>query len=233
MLTLYQFDISPFCDKIRRILAYKHVPYEIHEVGLVEAQTSYRRINPSGKCPALADGGKIICDSTDIAWYIEQKHPNPPLVPRDPRDRALVHVLEDWADESLYFYEMRLRFGIAHNLERTLPKLVKAENVVMKTLAPWILPRAIGGQMRAQGVGRKSDAQAVADVARHLDALTDLLAGREALVGDGLSLADVAVFCMLYCIRDSQEGAAEIARRPAIGAYMDRVDRATAPAVGH
>ena len=32
MITLYQFEISPFCDKIRRILNVKHVPYAIEEV---------------------------------------------------------------------------------------------------------------------------------------------------------------------------------------------------------
>ncbi|MGH7856356.1 MAG: glutathione binding-like protein, partial [Candidatus Binatia bacterium] len=138
------------------------------------------------------------------------------------------HVLEDWADESLYFYEMRLRFGMPHNRSRTLPKLLAHENAVMKTVAPFILPRAIDGQTRAQGVGRKSDEQVLSDVRRHLDALEALLAGRETLVGDRLSLADVGVFCMLYCIDDSREGAAEIGRRPAVAAFMEHVDRATA-----
>lgn len=227
MLTLYQFEISPFCDKIRRVLNFKQAPYELREVGLVESQTSYRRVNPTGKCPALGDGDRIVCDSTDIAYYLEERFPDPPLVPRDPRERALMHVLEDWADESLYFYEMRLRFGIARNRERTMPKLVTHENGFMQAIAPWILPRAIGGRMRAQGVGRKSDAQALADVRRHLDALRALVADRDWLVGGATSLADLSVFCELFAIRDSGEGAAEIAARPELAAYMERVDAAT------
>jgi glutathione S-transferase len=229
MLTLYQFEISPFCDKIRRVLAYKQLPYEIHEVGLIEAQTSYRRISPSGKCPALADDGRIVADSTDIAYYLEERHPDPPLVPADVRERAWMHVLEDWADESLYFYEMRLRFGIAHNRARTMPKLLAHENVVMRSIGPWVLPRAIDGQTRTQGVGRKNDEQVLVDVRRHLDALEALLSGRETLVGERLSLADIAVFCMLYCIRDATEGESEIAARPALVSFLDRVDRATSP----
>jgi glutathione S-transferase len=230
MLTLYQFEISPFCDKVRRVLNLKRVPYETREVGLIEAQLGYRKINPTGKVPALADGGEIVCDSTDIAYFLEERYPDPPLVPRDPRERALVHVLEDWADESLYFIEMRLRFGIAHNRARTAPKLLAHENAVVKAIAPWILPRAIQGQTNAQGIGRKSDAQVVKELGRHLDALAGLLGGGDYLAGGALTLADIAVYVQLYAIRDADEGAAAIAARPEIGRFMDRVDLATRPA---
>src|SRR5262249_4719805 len=93
MLTLYQFEISPFCDKIRRVLNVKRVPYQTREVGLLEAQLGFKKVNPAGKVPALVtDDGRTVCDSTDIAYWIEEHHPEPPLVPRDPRERALMHV---------------------------------------------------------------------------------------------------------------------------------------------
>ena len=44
MLTLYQFEISPFCDKARRILHWKKQPYEVHEVSLWQARTQLRRL---------------------------------------------------------------------------------------------------------------------------------------------------------------------------------------------
>lgn len=229
MLTLYQFEISPFCDKIRRVLNLKHVPYRTHEVGLLEAQLGYRKVNPAAKVPAIDDGGRIVCDSTDIVYYLEERYPDPPLVPREPRERALAHVLEDWADESLYFVEMRLRFGIAHNRSRTLEKLVAQESAVVKAIAPYLAPLAIGSRTKAQGIGRKSDAQVMIELARHLDAIVGLLAGREYLVGGALTFADIAVFAQLFAIRDSAEGAAEVAQRPEIAAFMDRVDRATRP----
>src|SRR3954467_8674891 len=178
MLTLYQFEISPFCDKIRRVLNVKRVPYQTREVGLLEAQLGFKKVNPAGKVPALVtDDGRTVCDSTDIAYWTEEHHPEPPLVPRDARERALMHVLEDWADESLYFYEVRLRFGLAHNRERTLAKLLAGENAAVKLVAPLPAPRAINGQTRAQGIGRKSDAQVLTELGRHLDAIAALLAG--------------------------------------------------------
>ena len=229
MLTLYQFEISPFCDKIRRVLNFKRVPYRTQEVGLLEAQMGYRKVNPVGKVPAIVDAeGHTVADSTDIAYWLEERHPTPPLVPSDPRERALMHVLEDWADESLYFFEMRLRFGIAHNRTRILPKLLAKESSVMKAIVPVLSPLAINQVLKAQGIGRRSDARVVTEVGRHLDAIGALL-GRDYLVGNALTLADISVFAQVFAIGDSTEGGAEIAKRAAVVAFMDRVDRATRP----
>lgn len=230
MLTLYQFEISPFCDKIRRVLHVKRVPYRTHEVGLIEAQMGYRKVNPVGKVPTIVeDDGTVVADSTDIAYHLERRHPTPPLIPSDPRERALVHILEDWADESLYFYEVRLRFGIAHNRARTLAKLLQQESSVVRAVAPMLAPLAIGQQLKGQGIGRRSDAQVLADLDRQLDALAALLTGRDYLVGAALTLADIAVFAQLVAIRDSTEGGAAVAARREVDAFMDRVDQATRP----
>ena len=113
MIVLHQFEISPFCDKVRRILHVKRIPYEVREVPPSRALTDVRRVNRIGKLPAIEDDGRVIADSTDIAHHLEERFPDPPLLPKHPLERALVHVLEDWADESLYYYEMTLRFGAA------------------------------------------------------------------------------------------------------------------------
>ena len=124
MITLYQFEISPFCDKIRRVLHWKGQPYQVREIPLAQTFTRLRKINPVGKLPCIEHEGRLIADSTDIAHYLEERFPQPPLVPSDPLERGLCHMLEDWADESLYFYEMRLRFTFPHNARRWLPALM-------------------------------------------------------------------------------------------------------------
>ncbi len=226
MITLHQFEISPFCDKIRRILHWKQQPYVVREVPLRDAM-SVRKVNPAGKLPCLEHDGRFVADSTDIAYYLEDRFPDPPLVPRDPKLRALCHVFEDWADESLYFYEMRLRFTVDHNTRRNLPLLVAHDPPWMKAAARLVVPRMMRGILGKQGLGRKSLDQIVRDVERHADALSAWLGDGDWLVGDALSLADISVFAELACIRGSEEGAKIVAARPAVERWMARVDRAT------
>lgn len=228
MMTLYQFEISPFCDKIRRILHWKRQPYQVREVSLLEAVTRLKKINPVGKLPCLDHDGTYIADSTDIALHLEQRFPDPPLLPADPKLRSLCHVIEDWADESLYFYEMRLRFSLPHNTERWLPALTAHDPAAVRPLLRAVLPRMMRGILARQGLGRKPIAMVLADLERHVGALADTLAGGDWLVGGALSLADISVFSQLACIRGTTEGQQIIERHPQVVAWMSRVDAATA-----
>ncbi len=228
MIRLHQFEISPFCDKIRRILHVKGLAYEVREVPLSQALTAVKKVNPIGKLPCLEHDGRFVADSTDIAHYLEERFPEPPLVPRDPKLRALCHVLEDWADESLYFYEMRLRFTLAHNAARHVPALTAHDPGWMKTAARFVVPSLMRGVLSRQGLGRKPVAMVVRDLERHADAVAGLLGEGDWLVGDSLTLADLSVFAELACIRDTEEGGKVVGARPAVAAWMARVDGATA-----
>jgi glutathione S-transferase len=227
LIVLHQFEISPFCDKIRRILHVKRIPYEVREIPPSQSLTAVRRVNRVGKLPAIEHEGRVVADSTDIAYYLEERFPDPPLLPKHPLERALVHVLEDWADESLYFYEMTLRFALPHNRRRWLPELTKYDPPWFQRVAPVAMPLVFGSRVRGQGVGKKSRAALVADVERHTAAIDGLVGDGEWLVGNRLTLADVAVFAQLFCIRGSDEGAEIVARFPRVAAWMERVDTTT------
>lgn len=227
MMKLYQFTISPFCDKIRRALRYKGLSFEVEEVPMSQAPVRLKRINPAAKVPVLDHDGHIVADSSDIAIYLEEHFPDPKLLPDDPREHALCHVLEDWADESLYFFEMRLRFTFPHNAERWVPELVAHDAAPLRTVGKRLVPLVVRRQLTAQGLGRRSDAQVLADLQRHLDALEVWLGDGEWLVGKSLTLADLSVFAQLFCIRGTDEGQRLIAARHRLSAWMDRVDQAT------
>jgi glutathione S-transferase len=233
MLTLYQLPESPFCDKIRRALNWKRIPYQVRDLSMWEVLTKLRRVNPIRKVPALDVDGKIVADSTDIAYYLDERWPERPLVPRDPVERALCHFLEDWADESLYFYEVRLRFTFSRNRARWLAVLLGGDRPLLrKVLAPAVT-RVLREQCAAQGVGRKPEATVLRDVDRHLDALSAWLSGRTWLVGGALTLADLAVYAQLRCVDCAEEGRERIDARPLIREWMSRVVDATAePAPG-
>ena len=229
MMTLYQFEISPFCDKIRRALRYKGWDFRIEEIPLSQAASGrWRSVSPTGKFPVLDHDGKVIVDSTDILHYLEQITPTPPLFPADPAQRALAHVLEDWADESLYFYELTMRMTWPHNASRWIPELLAAEKPLTRRLLTPFVKRLLPKVARNQGIGRKSPAQIETEVSRHLQALTDLLGTGDWLVGSHLSVADLAVFAQLFCIRGAVEGDRLVTEDyAAVAAWMDRVDAAS------
>jgi len=227
MITLHQFQISPFCDKVRRVLHYKKLAYTPREVPLVESTFSFRRVNPIGKVPCIEHEGRRIGDSTDIALYLEERFPERPLLPKDPKQRAECHVLEDWADESLYFYEVRLRFGIPHNARRWVPELVKYDPAPIRAVASAIVPRVTGMTVRSQGIGRKPTDMVLRDVERQVSAVAGWLGGRDWLVGDAITLADISVFAQLFCIRGTEEGERLIDASPPVSAWMRRVDETT------
>ena len=62
--------------------------------------------------------GQTVPDSTDIISELERRFPEPSLEPVDPGARAAVKVLEDWADEVLYFYSVYLRWCNEENYAR-------------------------------------------------------------------------------------------------------------------
>ncbi len=227
MITLHQFEISPFCDKVRRILHYKGVAYQVHEISMQQAAMGVKKINPAGKLPAIEHDGRFIADSTDIAHYLEERFPDPPLLPRDPTERALCHTLEDWADESLYFYEMYLRFTLPHNAQRWIPVLCLNDTALFARVAAFIVPRHMKTVLDKQGLGRKSLDQVIADLSRHADAIAGLLGKRDFLIGAELSLADIALFAQLKAISGADEGARVIEQRGSVQSWMERVDAAT------
>lgn len=224
MILLHQFAASPFCDKIRRVLRYKQVPFEIHEWPLTEIGDIARK-NPAGKLPILDVDGQSITDSTTIALELEKRFRKPALLPAGAAERARALALEDWADESLYFYEMSTRFGAA-DFERNLPKLVT--EAAMREAMGGMLREMLKTTTVTQGIGRKSPAALASDIERLFGAIEDMQAATGFVVGGELSLADIAIACQAECIGDSTIGKEALSCRPRLAAYFSRVDELTA-----
>ncbi|MFZ5757131.1 MAG: glutathione S-transferase family protein [Pseudomonadota bacterium] len=233
MITLYQYELSPFCDKVRRVLRAKGVPFQVQEITILDTLRGRpKALSPAAKLPVLDLEGERIADSTDICWLLEARFPEPRLVPADPRDQALMHFFEDWADESLYFYEMHLRFTLPHNAERWVPVAAAHDNNLIKRIAATAMPRAMLRTTRAQGTGRKPVTTIKRDLDRHFHMLNQWLEDRDWLVGDSLSLADISVFSQLYCLAGTSEGSDLLRGYENVRAWMRDVDEATSGPAG-
>ena len=225
MITLYQFATSPFTEKVRRALNYKGLAFDVHEVDRAAvAGGKYSHVSASGKFPALEHDGKTVLDSTDILEYLDRTFLERPLLPTDPRERAMAHIIEDWADESLYFYEMTMRLAWPHNLEAALDEFARGMPGIPRDQLKTRIMEGVGALTRAQGLGRKPREQVVADAERHFKSLDSLLEGREWLVGDRVSSADLAVISQVNALLYAEEGRAVLDRTRCVRPWLARVD---------
>jgi glutathione S-transferase len=216
-ITFYDWSYSPFCMKVRAILDYKSVAYE--SVNPLKARGLLSR-RGTGKVPAIEIDGELICDSTDIAHALDARWPDPPLLPEDPRQRGLCHAIEDWADESLYFIGLYYRW---HEAEGRKPIPRAFGKSLSGRIAYRFYLRRILGQLRGQGTLRKSPEHVRRDLERHLDAVVGLLTPGPFVLGERPCLADFALWGQLNYLSKTPVGGEAIGRRPAIGAYIERI----------
>lgn len=96
VLTLYTYWRSTASYRVRIALAYKGLDYTPVPVNLLQGEQrsdAYRAQNPMGYLPCLVLDGKRFTESTAILELLEELHPEPPLLPKDPHDRAHIRAL--------------------------------------------------------------------------------------------------------------------------------------------
>ncbi|MEA5445964.1 maleylacetoacetate isomerase [Gammaproteobacteria bacterium AB-CW1] len=97
-MKLYTYWRSTAAYRVRIALHLKGLRCEQEPVHLVkdggeQHKGEYRAINPQGLVPTLVDGGHVITQSLAILEYLEEKHPEPALLPSKPVERARVRSL--------------------------------------------------------------------------------------------------------------------------------------------
>ena len=216
MLELHQFRQSAFCEKVRLLLAAKQLPYSVVEVVPGLGQVQLYRLSGQRQVPVLVDGAEVVADSSAIALHLERLQPQPALLPADPALRAQVLLLEDWADTAL-----------ASGARLALVQAAAADAVLRAAL----LPEATPGPLRSltaalpgdwlRGVGQVIDHGGLEQLRRNLDQLCALVQARPYLVGDSLSLADLAVMGQLSLVRFPESAGAPLAGRGVPGLADD------------
>ena len=101
MLELHQFRHSAFCLKVRMTLQAKGLSFREVEVTPGIGQIALFRLSGQRQVPVLVDGDDVVADSSAICRHLEALRPDPALIPADARQRAQMHLIEDWADTTL------------------------------------------------------------------------------------------------------------------------------------
>ena len=99
MRILYHHPLSPYCRKVRLVLAEKRLPFELRLERAWERRPDYLDLNPAGMVPTLVeDNGLVIPDSAVICEYLDEAYPDSGLMGRTLAERVEVRRLAAWFD---------------------------------------------------------------------------------------------------------------------------------------
>lgn len=164
MLRLYHVPLSPFCRKIRLVLAEKKLDVELIEERYWEQSPEFLRRNPAGKVPILRHDSALLTESTPICEYIEDLNPEPALIPKDANARYEMRRLVSWFDDKFH-----------HEVTSNL------------------LYERVNKKVSGQGFpDSKNIKEGARKIKYHLDYMAWLLEHRRWLAGDTMTLADFA-----------------------------------------
>lgn len=164
-MMLFGAPVSPFVRKVLAYAAEKGIDLPLTPVGLGDTNPEFLAASPFKKMPAFSDGDFKISDSTAIVTYLEAKHPEPAMIPSDPVNRARVIWFDEFADTILTGAAGPIFFN-----RIVMPKFM--------------------GQEGDLALAAKSETEALPPV---MDYLEGVIPASGFLVGDTLSLADIAV----------------------------------------
>lgn len=172
MRRLYHLQLSPFCRKIRLVLAEKRIEVELVEERPWEKRMDFMRQNPANMVPMLKLDGLTLAESAAIFEYLEEAYPDPPLLPKAAADRAEARRMAAWFDDK---FQREVTVKLLY--ERVNKRMMKS------------------GYPDSQAIKQGSAA-----FKYHLDYLDYLLEARRWLAGDMMTIADFAGAAQLSCL---------------------------------
>ena len=211
---LHHYELSPFSEKVRKVLGYKklvwrsvQVPPVMPKPDLMPLTGGYR------KAPVLQVGRDIYCDTKLICRVIDRLQPAPPLIPAGQEAHTL--ITERWVDQTLFFGAVALFFQPA-GLQAFGAKL--PAGMVDTFLKDRAAMFAQGGTLPAPNL----------EVARGelpgiLGSLEAQLSARPFLAGEAPTQIDFAVYCPIWFVLCNKGIAPELDAYPKLKAWADRV----------
>jgi glutathione S-transferase len=146
VLTLYDAARCPYCARVRITLAEKGIEYETVEIDLSDRPDWIWEKNPLGKVPIIEEDGFLLPESEVIMEYLEERRPEPALLPADPVARALSRLAVHRFDNALgdaYYAFRRGEDGARERLEGCITRLARRVSsefgFVEIAYLPWVI----------------------------------------------------------------------------------------------
>ena len=121
MITLYDADRCPYCARVRIALAEKGVEHETVVIDLRDRPAWIYDLNATGRVPVLEEDAFVLPESAVIMEYLEERYPEPALLPADPAARSLdrlrVFRFDDALGRDYYAFRRGEENAFAQRLE--------------------------------------------------------------------------------------------------------------------
>jgi glutathione S-transferase len=150
MATLYTAERCPYAARVRIVLAEKGLAYDAVEIDLTDRPAWLYEKNPLGRVPVYEeDEGLVLPESRVIMEYLEERYPEPALLPPDAAERALVRLHIERFDQNLGDAYYAFRRGdddgaerLAHCLslfERNVSRWTDRYTLAEIAYVPWLI----------------------------------------------------------------------------------------------
>src|SRR5256885_2792176 len=139
MIELYHDNLSVCAQKVRIVLEEKSLPWTNHHVNLAAAEhltPEFKKMNPRGVVPVLVHDGNVIVESSVICSYLDEAFPNPPLMPKNPVERAAMRLWCKLPDDILHMACATVSFAISFGQQLKKRAGVGLEERLMKIPDP-------------------------------------------------------------------------------------------------
>ena len=140
VITLYDAERCPYCARARIALTEKGIEHEVVAIDLSDRPAWLYEKNPLGKVPVIEEDAFVLPESAVIMEYLDERYPEPPLLPADPAARGLARLrvwrFDDLLGDDYYAY----RRGDPHRLEERLAALDLGHQLFVDiAYVPWVI----------------------------------------------------------------------------------------------
>lgn len=196
---LWQLQISHYNEKVRWALDYKRIPHTRRSLLPGVHRVVARRIAGIDTTPVMQLDGRGVGDSTRILQALEERWPQPPLIPSDPRQRQRALELEDYFDEQLGPHIRRaVYWELLPYPEVVVPLFTDGANAASRALLHAGFPALRVAMRQLMNIHEEPARRSRAKCVEVLDRLERELDGGDYLVGDRFSVADLTAASLFY-----------------------------------
>jgi glutathione S-transferase len=198
---LWQLQISHYNEKVRWALDYKRIPHRRRSMMPGVHQLIVKRKAGIITSPVLELDGQGIGDSSAILQAIEERWPEPSLIPEDPSQRERALQLEDYFDEELGPHIRRaVYWELLPYPDVVIPLFTDGASGVTRGMLRAGFPVLRVGMKRFMNIYEEPAMRSRDKTVEALDKLEQELGDNDYLVGDSFSIADLTAASLFYPI---------------------------------